>query len=170
MQTVNVYTYKPTIQIQVVGDFNIRTRNRQLYSSNVKLYKGVNNPIRFVCKNQDQKPVEINGFDLVVDLIDASDDHIVETYIASIVNQTKGICQINVTASTLSVIESRYFYFSVAKRVTDTIDEVTYIDDNYSVRLPVEVLPGYVTASNEELDLGSITDNNTIPLVDLGTL
>ena len=170
MQTVNVYLYKPTVQVQMVGDLNIRTRNRQLYSPSIKLYKGVTNPVRFLCKNQDQKPVEVDGFDIIVDLIDANDEHVVETYVADIVNQEKGICQIDVTAATLSTIESRYFYFAIAKRISNTNDEVTYIDDNYSVRLPVEVLTGYIRNNLEELDLGSVADDNEIPLVDLGTV
>jgi hypothetical protein len=154
----------------MAGDFDIRTRNRQLYSAPVKLYKGVANPIRFVCKNQDQKPIEIEGFDVLVDLVDASDEHVVESYVATVVNQIKGICQITVTSATLSVIENRYFYFTVAKRITNVTDEVAYIDDNYSVRLPVEVLTGYVRTDNEELDLGLVSDSNTIPLLDLGTI
>lgn len=170
METVNLYYYKPTVSVQMVGDFNVRTRNRQLYSPSIKLYKGVANPVRFICKNQDQKPVPIEGFDVIIDLVDSSDEHVVETYVASIVNQEKGICQITVSPATLSVIETRSFYFTVAKRVTGNEDQVTYIDDNYSVRLPVEVYTGYVRTANEELDLGAVDDENEIPLVDLGTV
>lgn len=171
MQTINVNMDVQIIDIQVVGDFNIRTRNNQLYSQTIKLYHNVNNPIRFLLKNQDQKPVAVNGFEIIVDLVDASDEHIVESYVATVINQTKGICQIIVSPATLSNIENRYFYFTVAKRITDVSDDqATYIDDNYSVRLPVEVLTGYVRVLDQELDLGEVSDPNEIPLADLGTV
>jgi len=38
------------------------------------------------------------------------------------------------------------------------------------VRLPVELLDGFVSANLEELDLGAVDDPNEINLVDLGTL
>ena len=170
MQTINAYIIQQTIEVQVAGDFNIRTRYHQLYSPNIKLYRNIPNPIRFLCKNQDQKPVSITGFDLVVNLVDAFDEHIVQSWIATVVNETKGIASVTVDPATISVIENRKYYFTIAKRVSGTDTAPAYIDDHYSVRLPVEVLDGYVSANLEELDLGAVDDPNEINLVDLGTL
>jgi len=171
MQTINIYPVTQNIEVQFAGDFNLRTRNRDVYSPNIKLYKNTANPVRLLIKNQDQKPIEIAGFNVIVDLCDASDNSIVERYTAEVVNATKGICKITVLSSTVNAIESRYHYFTVKKQVNNTVDVPAYIDDNYSVKLPVEVLDGYLPYDENEtaLDLGSITDA-PIPLSDLGNI
>ena len=76
METINAYIYYPTVSVQLVGDFNVRTRNRQVYSHNIKLYRNIDNPVRLTVKNQDQKPVDITSMDIKVDLVDAS-NHVV---------------------------------------------------------------------------------------------
>ena len=170
MQTANVYITQQTIEVQVAGDFNVRTRYHQLYSPNIKLYRNIPNPIRFLCKNQDQKPVAITGFELLVNLVDAYDEHIVQSWVATVVNSAKGIASVTIDPATLSVIENRKYYFTIAKRINGTDTQPAYIDDHYSVRLPVELLDGYVSPNLEELDLGAVDDTNEINLVDLGTL
>lgn len=171
MQTVNVYIYKPTIQVQMVGDLNIRTRNRQLYSHPIKLYKNVNNPIRLVVKDQDQKPIEIDGFDIIVDFCDESDASVIVRYEAVIINAAKGIAQVTISGTDLTDLEQRYYYITIRKRITDVSDTATYIDDNYSVKLPVEVLPGYIRINNDPAyDLGFVSDTTEEMLPDLGGL
>jgi hypothetical protein len=143
MQTVNVYIYKPVIQLQMVGDFDIRTRNQQLYSHPLKLYKGVNNPIRLLIKNQDQKPVEVSGFTVVVDFWDPAENTVLHTFDAEVVNEEKGICRINFTPSILEDLEARSYYIVIRKQIIEQdsslSDYVTYIDDNYTIKLPVDL-------------------------------
>jgi hypothetical protein len=171
MQTINVYPVMQHIEVQFAGNFNLRTRNRDVYSPNIKLYKNTANPVRLLIKNQDQKPIEIAGFNVIVDLCDASDNSIVERYTAEVVNAAKGICKITVLSSTLNVIESQYHYFTVKKQAINTVDVPAYIDDNYSVKLPVEVLDGYLPYDETEIafDLGLITEV-AVPLLDLGSI
>lgn len=171
MQTINIYPVNQNIEVQFAGDFNVRTRNRDVYSPNIKLYKNTANPVRLLVKNQDQKPIAIDGFDVIVDLCDASDDSIVERYVAEVVNADKGICRITVSSATLNVIESRYHYFTIKKRISEVSDVPAYIDDYYSVRLPVEVLDGYLPYDPNEvaLDLGLVTEDE-VPLLDLGSV
>ena len=170
MQTVNVYTYYPTVEVQLVGDFNVRTRNRQVYSHNIKLYRNIDNPVRLTVKNQDQKPVDITSMDIKVDLVDASNHVVVASYVATKINAVKGICQVLVAAGDIIPIENRYYYLTVRKAVLGQDDRVTYVDDNYSVQLPVEVHDGYLPYNPTDLDLGLVADPNEQNFYDLGTI
>jgi hypothetical protein len=173
MQTLNVYSYYPVVEVQLVGDPNVRTRNRQLYSPTIKIYRNTDNLVRLLVKNQDQKPVNISTFTVLVDLCDASNNSIVERYDAVTVNAVKGICEISISASTLYNIESRFYYLTIRKRYSNGDTDIpAYIDDNYSVKLPVEVLDGYLPYDQGDviLDLGYVYDSDALPLNDLGTL
>lgn len=171
METINAYIYYPTVSVQLVGDFNVRTRNNQVYSPTIKLYKNATNTIRLLVKNQDQKPVVIIGFSVIVDLCDPSDESVVVRYAATVVNSLKGIAQVTFTGTDLQSLEARQYFLTVRKRVTDVADYPTYIDDNYSVRLPVEVLNGYIrTNEDPSYDLGFVNDPSESLLPDLGGL
>ena len=171
MQTINAYIYYPTVSVQLVSDLNIRTRNRQVYSPTIMLYKNATNTVRLLVKNQDQKPVEIFGFDVIVDLCDPKDESVIVRYAATVVNSLKGIAQVTFTGTDLQSLEARQYFLTVRKRVTDVADYPTYIDDNYSVRLPVEIHKGYIrTNEDPSYDLGYVSDPSESLLPDLGGL
>lgn len=143
METINVYIYYPTVSVQLVGDFNIRTRNRQVYSPNIMIYRNIDNPVRLTVKNQDQKPVNLTSFNLEVDLVDF-ENNLVATYTATKINVSKGICEIVITADDIDPLESRYYYLMVKRSAQGQDDKVAYVDDNYGVRLPLEIHDAYL--------------------------
>jgi hypothetical protein len=170
MQTINVYTYLPTVEVQLVGDFNTRTRNRQVYSPNIKIYRNIDNPVRLTVKNQDQKPVDLTSFDIKVDLVDFENKTVVATYTATKINVVKGICEIVIAAGDIIPLESRYHYLMVKRSAIGQDDRVAYVDDNYGVQLTVEIHDSYLPYDPTDLDLGSVADPNEQNFYDLGTI
>jgi hypothetical protein len=168
---MNVYIMYPLIEVQLQDRGTItRTENRQLYSETIKLYKGVDNPVRLLVRNQDQKPVNLAPFDLVVDLIDPYNKIVVASYTASKLNLAKGIAEIVVAAQDLAEIESRFHQFSVKKVVAGQDDRISYIDSYYNAILPVEIHDAYLPYNPTSLDLGETADPNAQNLADLGGL
>ena len=104
---MNVYSYFPAVEVQLVGDFNVRTRNRQVYSANIKVYRNTDNPIRLLVKNQDQKPVDITNLNILVDLVDNSNHQTVASYNATKVNSVKGICEVLIAKGDIDPLENR---------------------------------------------------------------
>jgi hypothetical protein len=170
METINVYLYYPTVAVQLLGDLNVRTRNRQVYSPNIKIYRNIDNPVRLTVKNQDQKPVDLTGFDVKVDLVDFENKTVVATYTATKINVIKGICEVVIAAGDIIPLESRYHYLMVRRTVVGRDDRVAYVDDNYSVQLPVEIHDAYLPYNPTDLDLGSVADPNQQNFYDLGTV
>jgi len=170
METINVYLYYPTVAVQLLGDLNVRTRNRQVYSPNIKIYRNIDNPVRLTVKNQDQKPVDLTSFDVKVDLVDFENKTVVATYTATKINVIKGICEVVIAAGDIIPLESRYHYLMVRRTVVGRDDRVAYVDDNYSVQLPVEIHDAYLPYNPTDLDLGSVTDLNEQNFYDLGNL
>jgi len=144
MQTIDVFWYKNILEVQVQDPAIFTTRNRIVYSRPIKIYQGIDNPIHIVTKNQDQKAVDLTGYDVQVDIQDPENELTVETFTVNFVTQNKGLGVFTIPASVVNALDQRHYEFTV-KLINLTSNDETpmYIDDNYGARLPVQVLSGY---------------------------
>ena len=144
MQTINVFWYKNILEIQWLDPAIFSTRNRIVYSRTVKIYQGIDNPIHIVTKNQDQKAVNLTGYDVQVDIQDPENSLTVETFTVNFITQTKGLGVFTIPKAVVNALDQRHYEFTV-KLINLTSNDETplYIDDNYGARLPVQVLSGY---------------------------
>lgn len=144
MQTIDVYWYKNILELQVIDPTIFTVRNRNVYSRTIKLYQGIDNPIHVVTKNQDQKAVDLTGYDVQVDIQDPENALTVETFTVDFVTQNKGLATFTIPKSVVNALDQRHYEFTVKLINLTTNDETPlYIDDNYSVGLPVQVLSAY---------------------------
>lgn len=144
MQTINVYWRKNIIEVQVIDPTIFSTRNRIVYSRTIKIYQGIDNPIHVVTKNQDQKAVDLTGYDLQVDIQDPESEVTVETFTVNFVTQNKGLGTFTIPASVVNGLDRRHYELTVKLINLGSADETPlYIDDNYSIRLPLQVLSGF---------------------------
>lgn len=115
-----------------------------MYSRTIKIYAGIDNPIHIVIKNQDQKPVDATGYTLQLDIQDMEIAASVASIAVSYVDVTKGLAMATISKAVVDALTRRYYHITLKKIDTETSDEMpTYVDDNYGVMLPLEVLPGW---------------------------
>lgn len=144
MQTIEAFFYKNILEIQVLDPAIFTTRNRVVYSRTIKIYQGIDNPIHIVTKNQDQKAVDLSGYDVQVDIQDPEHDLTVQTFGVTFITQSKGLGVFTIPKSVVNALDQRHYEFTVKLiQVSDNKEIPLYIDDNYSARLPVQVLSGY---------------------------
>ena len=144
MQTIEVFSYKNILEVQVIDPAIFSTRNRIVYSRTIKIYQGIDNPIHVVSKNQDQKSVDLTGYDMQIDIQDPENEITVDTFTVSFVNQTSGLASFTIPKASVNALDQRHYEFTVKLiNVSSNAETPLYIDDNYSVRLPVQVLPAY---------------------------
>ena len=142
MQAITSYVYSNTVEIQVLDPTIFTTRNRVVYTRTIKVYQGIDNPLQIVIKNQDQKNVDMTGYDVQVDIRDPESGTAMASYTVQFTDVTKGLGTITVDRETLDELDQRYYKLTT-KRITEGYESPNYIDDNYSVSLDLEVLPGY---------------------------
>jgi hypothetical protein len=144
MQTIEAFSYKNILEIQVIDPAIFSTRNRVVYSRTIKIYQGIDNPIHIVTKNQDQKPVDLTGYDVQVDIQDPENAITVEAFTVNFITQNRGLGVFTIPKDIVNSLDQRHYEFTV-KLIDLTTNKETplYIDDNYSARLPVQVLAGY---------------------------
>jgi hypothetical protein len=144
MQTIEVYWYKNILEVQIIDPAIFTTRNRIVYSRTIKVYQGIDNPIHVVTKNQDQKQVDLTGYDLQVDIQDPVSEVTVETFTVNFVVQNKGLGTFTIPAGVVNGLDRRHYELTVKLINTSSADETPlYIDDNYGLRVPLQVLSGF---------------------------
>ena len=142
---ITSYLYDQTIQLQLL-DWNpeITTRYRTVYNRPIKIYQGIDNPLKIQVKNQDQKPVNLYGYDLQLDI----QDPVIENAIVSIscdwANANVGIATVTIDKNTVNALDQR-LYKATVKRIelTTNQERPLFMDDNFTAQLDLEVLPGW---------------------------
>lgn len=144
MQTIKTYLYPNSVEVQVFDPTIFTTRNRVVYSRPIKIYQGIDNPIQIIVRNQDQKSVNLTGYSVQVDIQDPTNQVTIVSYPVIFSNIEKGLGTIVVDKDTVNSLEQRFYKLSTKTiLIADAQEAPLYIDDNYSVLLDLQVLPGY---------------------------
>lgn len=144
MQTIDVYWYKNILEVQVLDSNIFSVRNRIVYAKTIKIYQGIDNPIHVVAKNQDQKTVDLTGYDMQVDIQDIQNGITAEAFTVDFIQQDKGLGMFTIPKDVVNRLEQRHYEFTCKLiKLDDNKETPLYIDDNFSARLPLQVLSGY---------------------------
>jgi hypothetical protein len=165
MITIKAYLYPNTVEVQFLDPAIFTVRNPIVYSRPVKVYQGVDNPIQLIICNQDQKPYDLTGYAVQVDIQDPVNLVTVNSYAVNFTDITRGLGTVILDKLTLGGLEQRFYKLTVKRTYRATDDEgPLYIDDNYGVPLDLEVLPAYygVTQPLPGVD-NSVMDAGIIP-------
>lgn len=176
MQTVPVYLYHNMIICQMDDNSGpSHTRSIRVYANPIKVYKNVDNPIRLVFKNKDQKRIRITDYtfelfvfgtnsptaqqilvsDTEYDTISVENIDIAVPVISKplsilddgVSDALKGIAQVTLTAEDLSGLPADSYTYTV--RATNINGETlpVYSDDNLNVSGTIAVATGAYPAS-----------------------
>jgi hypothetical protein len=145
MQVIKTYLYPNKLMVQFL-DPTLFTggRNRLVYNRTIRAYQGIDNPIQIVCLNQDQKPVNLTGYSIEVELQDPTNQVTIAVYPVTFTSITLGQGYITLDQGTIDSLENRLYKLTVKQINTNTAaSNPVYIDDNFGVPLDLQVLPAY---------------------------
>jgi len=154
MQTVSRYLLTNLVTAYING---YHGRNSKVYDRQLKLYRGVNNPITFTFKNEDQKAQDVstrtvdsgNYFEL--NIIDTESKKSVITKTLDIIDDgstasTKGQASCTINEGDLLSLDAKFYNFSIRERKLDANGDpyrvVTYADTGYAAGGTIELLDG----------------------------
>ena len=167
MITIKAYLYPNLVEVQLFDPAIFTTRNRVVYSRPIKVYKGIDNPLQLIIRNQDQKAVSIDGQIVIVEIQNPNAGTTVASLSADAGTET-GTATVTIDRATMDNLTQRFYKLTIKVRDAFTSAESPmYIDDNYGVPLDLEVLDAYYsTTSGPTSDAGNGGDG----FLDLGTL
>ena len=153
MQTIKTYLYDQIVEAQILDTTIFTTRNRKVYSSPIKLYQGINNPLQVIVKNQDQKAVDLSvpesdpaepAYYVQACIQDPINKLTVVCYDVNFSDLTKGRGTFTVEKAVVDDLEQRLYKLTLSIEPVDTsVKTPLYIDDNFGVPLDLMILPAY---------------------------
>ena len=144
MQTVSRYLLDQLVIAYING---YHGRNSKVYDRRLTLHRGVNNPITFTFKNEDQKAQDITSKTYEFNVIDTESKKAVLTKTLTILDDgstvsTKGDASCTITEGDLLELDAKFYNFAVREIKSDGSREVTYSDTGYAAAGTVELLDG----------------------------
>lgn len=146
MYSTNVYYYIPR-QIVVLNVGNSPRRYNTVYAKPLTLHKGVDNVIQFQIINQDQRPVDITGKDIIFRFLNYNGT---EVLVKKLLNNTlpmTGITQLELGAADVEDFDAQEGFYSLEIPVND-FDMPVFVDATSGARgkmsLVNSVLPAFV--------------------------
>lgn len=162
MQTLRVYVYDQVLKLQINPDQTIIVEDREVYTKPLSIYQGIDNTVKILVKNSDQKAVNITSKTIYAQLLTVPDNDQVASFAAQVVDAAKGIAEITIPVAITNAARLGYYHLAV-RYVENNVTKPAYSDDNYGVLIPVHLQLGYRVAGSvydltEDLDLGSIPE------------
>ena len=144
MQTVSRYLLNQLVIAYVSG---YHGRNSNVYNRRITLHRGVNNPLNFTFKNEDQKAQDIVSKTYEFNMIDTDSKKSVLTKTLTILDDgstvsTKGDASCTITEGDLLELDAKFYNFAVREVKSDNSREVTYSDTGYAAAGTIELLDG----------------------------
>lgn len=162
MQTLRVYLYDQILRLQIFPDQTVILEDRNVYTRPLTLYQGIDNTVKLLIRNSDQKAIDITGKTFYAQLLTVPDNDHVASFAATVVDAAKGIAEVTIPVGVTSVAALGYYHLAL-RYVQGETTNPAYIDDNYGVLIPVHLQLGYRVAGDvydltDDLDLGSIPE------------
>jgi len=142
MQTVSRYLLTNLVIAYING---YTGRNSKVYDRQLKVYKGVSNPITFAFKNEDQKAQDITSKTFEFNIIDIESMKSVLTRNLTILDDgsttnTKGTAIVTISEGDLLLLDSKFYNYSVREINADNSQTVTYSDTSYNSQGTLELI------------------------------
>jgi hypothetical protein len=154
MPTITSYLAIQRIPIEVLdfSDPTLKPRNRPVYARPIKVYQGIDNPMQLIVKNQDQKPANLVGYSVRIDIQDPVNEVTAYSFTANgsaqYSNLVIGTTTVLFTANIVNSLEQRFYKLTTRLiKSSDSTETPLYMDDNFNVPLDLEVLPAYYSTT-----------------------
>lgn len=137
------YLYDNIIDVIILDSVSTPNRNFIVYARDLKIYKGVDNVLKFQFKNTDQKIVDVEGKTIVFRLIDTKTRTLV---------LTKTLTQLGIDTSTIADNENKLIL-----EVSD-LHDIQSGGYTYSLVIQDDLQPAYVDDSYNAVGVINIYD------------
>lgn len=149
MFITSVYDYIPRQKVTVLDISSVR-KYAPVYSKPLVLHKGVDNKLSFQFLNNEQKPVNITGKEILCRVIDYTGNKILLTKTLELEFALTGIASLNLAADEIEFINPQKAFYSL-EIPKDDKNYPVYLDMNAGARGNIaivdSVLPSFVPST-----------------------
>lgn len=132
----------PQRSILIYAQGHSRTQNMPFNTTRKTIYKGVDSTLGFDVKNQDRKPVNLLGKDILVNIMQVRTGELVLQRRAALVEPESGFCEFTVFSSDIIDLDPGLYQLSAVIYESDGIARSLYADNNRRVTMELEISDG----------------------------
>jgi hypothetical protein len=141
---IQCYLYSNIVPVQIWDPTIFSPRNRVVYSRPITVHQGIDNPLQIVVRNQDQKPVDLTGYAVQIDIQDPVNKLTAYSLAVTFTDITKGQGTVTLDTATVNSLDQRIYKLTMRTIADDDASEKPlYIDDNFGVPLDLDVREAY---------------------------
>lgn len=163
MYSTNVYYFTPR-QIVVYFSGNSSRRYQLVYAKNLKLNKGVDNKLQFQFLNQEQKPVDITGKEIIFRLISYDGTKVLLEKLLTLTLSLNGLCELLVSPTEIEDIDTQYCSYSL-ELTENGYNYPVFVNSEAGARGTIElvnsILPNFIPAFNVTIPSHTIPNNSS---------
>ena len=162
---IQCYLYSNIVPVQIWDPAIFSPRNRVVYSRPITVYQGIDNPLQIVIKNQDQKPVNLTGYTVQLNIEDPVHKTTAYSLAVAFTDITKGLGTVIIDTTTVNSLDQRIYKLTLKKVLAaDGSESPLYIDDNFGVPLDLDVRDAYYSTTEPAPALNEVViDSGLLP-------
>ena len=162
METISGYLYSQIIDLVSFSETTPNTENLLVYAKPLRIYKGVDNKIKFLIRNQDQKIQNLLYKQITFNLMDPTTSELVFSRTAIMSYDKKGQAYVNLYKEELNDVSAGNYYYSTYIVDGEGETAIIFTDLNYnaqgSAHVSDSVYPAFVPSFQP--NLGPYNNNN----------
>jgi|TARA_B110000211_G_scaffold228947_1_gene285959 hypothetical protein len=147
MTSITTYLYKQNHQV-VTNDTGVSNTMSMFYAPNIKIYRGMDNPVRVNFVNRDQKKTSLTDKTVQFIMIDQENSTTYLDRTVTIIDGPKGVGEVSLTESDLYSLDAKYYTYSFKITDGEGNSQIGYSDDNYGANGIIEIVEGVYPTFN----------------------
>ena len=134
MQPIAGYLYKQIITVIKNSDYVPYRENQQVYAKPLQLYKGIDNRIQLVLRNNDQKPVSLLDSVVTFNLLDSTTSELVFSRQLQLIYTNTGSATTIIESNLMNDLKAGFYHYSMIVINPEGETQIVYADDNYQAQ------------------------------------
>lgn len=101
------------------------------YAKTIKLFKGIDNHVKFRIRNQNQKDVNVGASTFQLHIMEPNGNTQLYTRMLSLEEPQRGVIKLTIPEQDLRDLEPKLYHYSLRMIDGEGVEHPVYVDDNY---------------------------------------
>lgn len=154
MTAVKLYNFPLVIDLTLV-DRGIRNNNMPFRDSDFKVYRGTFNPVEFIIRDNDRKPINLVGKCITATVINFFTNSVVLQKDIAIIDPAKGRIKLLLAPQEIAEWETGFYKYSILINHEDGSNNLLFVDQDHTAGGFFEMLDGVLPDLIESIHIAT---------------
>jgi len=162
VQIISGYLYNQSLDLIINLDPAPNRENQLVYAKPLQIFKGIDNKIKLLIKNQDQKLQSLLDTSIIFNLVDSATRELIFTRRVILITDKRGAAYVTLDRMDVDELPAGIYNYSIQLISGEGEHNIVYADDNYNAQGQARVNDGVYPIFQPSLQpkLGPFYNNN----------